>query len=85
MAGLQRYEVISVDYRMPPDHPYPAALDDAFAVWQGLLEHHDPRRMAGFGASAGGGLSLALVLRAGTGTPTSRCRPRSPWGPCGWT
>jgi epsilon-lactone hydrolase len=81
MAGLQGYEVVSVDYRMPPDHPFPAALDDALAVWQGLLEHHDPRRMAVFGASAGGGLTLALVLRArDAGLPLpAAVAPGTPW------
>ncbi|HYH26131.1 MAG TPA: alpha/beta hydrolase fold domain-containing protein [Blastococcus sp.] len=81
MAGLQGYEVVSVDYRMPPDHPFPAAVDDAFAVWQALVDQHDPRRMAVFGASAGGGLTLALVLRArGAGVPLpAAIAPGTPW------
>jgi monoterpene epsilon-lactone hydrolase len=64
MSGLEGYEVVSVDYRMPPDHPFPAALDDALAVWKALSAQTDPRRMGVFGASAGGGLTLALMLRA---------------------
>ena len=81
MAGLQGYEVVSVDYRMPPDHPFPAALDDAFAVWQALLDHHDPRRMGVFGASAGGGLTLALMMRArDAGVPLpAAIAPGTPW------
>jgi len=81
MAGLEGYEVVSVDYRMAPDHPFPAAVDDAFAVWQALLRHHDPRRMAVFGASAGGGLTLALVLRArDAGVPLpAAIAPGTPW------
>src|SRR3712207_6573582 len=66
---------------MAPDHPFPAAVDDAFAVWQALLRHHDPRRMAVFGASAGGGLTLALVLRArDAGLPLpAAIAPGTPW------
>src|SRR3712207_8903815 len=46
MAGHGRFKVVSVDYRMPPDFPFPAALDDAIAVWRALLADRDPRRMA---------------------------------------
>jgi len=55
--------VISVDYRMPPDHPFPAAVDDAVAVWKALVAQHEPSRMALFGTSTGGGLAMATVLR----------------------
>ncbi len=64
MAGLEHVKVISVDYRMPPDHPYPAALDDAMTVWRATTKIHDPKKMAIFGSSAGGNLTLAMVLRA---------------------
>ncbi len=64
MAGLEHVKVISVDYRMPPDHPYPAALDDAMKVWSATSKTHDPKKMAIFGSSAGGNLTLAMVLRA---------------------
>jgi acetyl esterase/lipase len=63
LAGYGRLRIISVDYRMPPDHPFPAALDDAVAVWRDILRTADPRRTAIFGTSAGGGLTLATVLR----------------------
>jgi acetyl esterase/lipase len=49
---------------MPPDHPYPAALDDAMTVWKAALKMADPRKMAIFGSSAGGALTLSMVLRA---------------------
>ena len=64
MAGLEHFKVISVDYRMPPDYPYPAALDDAMAVWKATIATHDPKKMGIFGSSAGGNLTLAMVLRA---------------------
>lgn len=82
MAGLGGFKVISVDYRMPPDAPYPAAMDDATAVWKAMLGMQKPENMAVFGTSTGGGMTLALMLRAkaeglplpaaiGLGTPWS--------------
>lgn len=81
MAGYGKFRVVSVDYRMPPDHPFPAALDDAIAVWRALLAERDPRRMAIFGSSAGGGLTLATVLRAkAEGLPLpAAIAPGTPW------
>lgn len=52
------------DYRMPPAHPYPAALDDVVAVYRALLEERDPSRIIVGGISAGGNLAAALLLRA---------------------
>jgi acetyl esterase/lipase len=63
VAHFAKMEVIAVDYRMPPDHPFPAALDDAVVVWKELIKDHDPRQMALFGTSAGGGLTMATVLK----------------------
>lgn len=64
MAGFGHFKVISVDYRMPPDHPYPAALDDAMTVWKAATKMAAPKNMAIFGSSAGGNLTLAMILRA---------------------
>jgi len=63
MAGFGHFKIISVDYRMPPDYPYPAALDDAMAVWKAAVKMADPKNMAIFGSSAGGALTLEMVLR----------------------
>src|SRR5258708_35782800 len=64
MAGFGRFKIISVDYRTPPDHPYPAALDDAMTVWKAAVKMAEPKNMAIFGSSAGGALTLSMILRA---------------------
>lgn len=53
-----------IDYRMPPDHPYPAAVDDAVAVYRSLLERYAPHAIVISGTSAGGNLVLAATLKA---------------------
>src|SRR5437867_3681662 len=62
MAGFGGFKVISVDYRMPPDHPYPAGLDDAMTVWKAATKMAPSKNMAIFGSSAGGNLPFAMVL-----------------------
>jgi epsilon-lactone hydrolase len=64
MAGFARMKVISVDYRMSPDFPYPAGLDDLLAVYKEAVKMAKPQNIAVFGTSAGGGMTLALMLRA---------------------
>lgn len=62
-ARLQR-RVWAVDYRMAPDHPYPAALDDCIAAYRALLRERDASEIIVSGGSAGGNLAAALMLRA---------------------
>ena len=64
MAAYGGFKVISFDYRMPPDYPYPAAMDDAMAVWKAAIKMQKPKNMAIFGTSTGGGMTLAMILRA---------------------
>src|SRR2546423_11925105 len=64
MAGFGGFKVISVDYRVPPDHPYPAPLDNAMTAWKAAAKMAPPKNMGIFGSSAGGNLTLAMVLRA---------------------
>ncbi|SER70509.1 Acetyl esterase/lipase [Streptomyces sp. yr375] len=56
--------VWAVDYRMPPDHRYPVALDDCLAAYRALLGEHRPEEIVVGGSSAGGNLAAALLLRA---------------------
>ena len=62
MADRLCVATISVDYRMPPGHPFPAAPDDCFAVYRALIETHDRGRIVIGGSSAGGNLAAALAL-----------------------
>jgi len=64
MAGFGHYKVISVDYRMPPEAYFPVALDDAVAVYKDVLKTTPAKNIAFFGTSAGGALTLEMVLRA---------------------
>ena len=81
MAGFGGYRVIAVDYRMPPDAPYPAAMDDAVTVYKAVLRRTPPRNVAVFGTSTGGGMTLALMLRAkAEGVPLpGAIAPGTPW------
>ncbi|WP_246063622.1 alpha/beta hydrolase [Nonomuraea longispora] len=69
LAEVSGTVVISVGYRLAPEHPFPAALDDSYAVLAWAAEHAgrlglDPARIAVGGHSAGGGLAAGMALRA---------------------
>jgi acetyl esterase/lipase len=64
MAGLEHFKVISVDYRMPPEAYFPAAIDDVLTVYKAAQRTTDPNNMAIFGTSAGGTLTLEVILLA---------------------
>jgi acetyl esterase/lipase len=81
MASRGRFKVISIDYRMPPDFPYPAAIDDAMAVYKEIVMGTDARKVGIFGTSTGGGMTLVMVLRAkAEGLPLpGAIAPGTPW------
>ena len=58
-----RAPVHLLDYRLGPEHPHPAGLEDALAAYRELTEAHDPSSIAIVGDSAGGGLAVALAAR----------------------
>ena len=75
MAGFAHYKVITVDYRMPPDFLFPAALDDAVTAYRELLKTTRSENIGIFGASAGGSLTLTTLLaRSGKSPDAGRDR-----------
>lgn len=64
LADATGVQVVSVDYRLAPEHVFPAGLDDAMAVYRGLLDEGPDRKIVVMGDSAGGNLTAALCLRA---------------------
>lgn len=81
MAHHGKIKVVSVDYRMAPEHPYPAAMDDGMAVYEALLKDYPAEKIGVFGTSTGGGMTLALGLRAkAAGLPLpGALAPGTPW------
>lgn len=64
LAAYADLRVVAPKYRLAPEHPWPAAVDDGFAVYRDLRERTAPGRLAIAGESAGGNLALAILLRA---------------------
>src|SRR3954453_6768234 len=64
MAGFGHFKVIAVDYRMPPEAYFPAALEDGMTVYKNAIRTTAPKNIAIFGSSAGGVLTLEMILKA---------------------
>jgi epsilon-lactone hydrolase len=83
LSRTSRAAVLLPDYRLAPEHPFPAALDDVDATYRWLTRERgvDPARIAVVGDSAGGGLAAALLVRLrGDGEPMPACYVGlSPW------
>jgi acetyl esterase/lipase len=63
ISAASAAKVLLIDYRLAPEHPFPAALDDAAAAWRWLLQQgFAPNRLAIAGDSAGGGLTIATLV-----------------------
>ena len=80
--ALHGFRVFASNYRLAPENPFPAAVDDAVAVYRGLLaDGHSPQRLVIAGDSAGGGLTLSLMLALhASGTPLPAAAALfSPW------
>jgi epsilon-lactone hydrolase len=63
IAALGKIKIVSVDYRLAPEHRFPAATDDVVAVYRALLKDHEPTSIGIFGCSAGGLLTAQTTSR----------------------
>lgn len=63
IAHLTRTRVVSVLYRLAPEHPFPAAVDDSVAVYRELLRTYKPQHIGIYGASAGGILTAEVAVK----------------------
>lgn len=56
-------KILAIDYRLAPEHPFPASIEDSISVYQHLLQFYDASQIIIMGDSAGGGLSMATLLK----------------------
>ncbi len=63
VAGLTGVRVVSVLYRLAPENPFPAGVDDVIAVYKELLKTYKPNRIGIFGSSAGAALTLETAVK----------------------
>src|SRR5262249_56169818 len=82
LARAAGCRVLVPDYRLAPEHPFPAAIDDSTAAYRWLLSQgFQPQHLAVAGESSGGGLTMATLLalrKAGTSLPATAV-VMSPW------
>jgi len=63
IASLTQTTVIAVEYRLAPENPFPAAVDDVVAVYKEVLKTHEPKNIGLYGTSAGAMLSAEVIVR----------------------
>jgi acetyl esterase/lipase len=64
LAKAAQRPVFGIDYRLAPEHPFPAAVDDTIAVYRELLKKYQPQHLALYGSSAGAVLTAQAMVRA---------------------
>ena len=69
IAGYSKIKVVAVLYRLAPEHPFPAAVDDAVAVYKELLKTYKPDHIVIYGTSAGAILTAEVAVKAQAAGP----------------